>query len=61
MISYKVRSFQQVLDMLSREDYYKILKIRKNPRDYLSIRWNVMRSKFAILNTSGLLVVCSID
>ncbi len=61
MISYKKRSFQEVLDMLGREDYYKILKIRKNPNDYLSIRWNVMRSKYAILNTTGLLVICQID
>lgn len=61
MISYKKRSFQEVLDMLGREDYYKILKIRKNPKDYLSIRWNVMRSKFAILNTTGLLVVCPLE
>lgn len=61
MINYKDRSYQEVLDMMNREDYYKILKIRKNPKDYISIRWNVMRSKFAILNTSGLLMSCPID
>ena len=61
MISYKERTFREVLDMMNREDYYKILKIRKNPKDYITIRWNVMRSKFAILNTSGLLVSCPIN
>ena len=46
---------QEVLDILKREDYYKILKINKNPKDYISSRWNVMRTKFAALNSSGYL------
>lgn len=55
MIQKKTRPVSEVLIMLKREDYYKILKINKNPKDYLSIRWNVMRSKFAVLNSSGYL------
>jgi len=51
----RTRCPQEVLDILNREDYYKILKINKNPKDSVSIRWNVMRSKFAALYQSGYL------
>jgi len=44
---------KEICDMLSREDYYMILKIRKNPDSRQGIRWNVMRTKFSILNQFG--------
>ena len=46
---------QEILDALNREDYYKILKVKKNPREYLTIKWNSMRTKFTILNRENLL------
>ena len=46
---------EQIVAMLNREDYYKILKIRYKPKDALNIKWNTLRSKWSILNQNGCL------
>ncbi len=40
----------EIIDMMKREDYYLILKLRAHPEDSQMIRWNVMRTKWSILN-----------
>jgi len=40
----------EIIDMMKREDYYLILKLRANPEDAQKIRWNVMRTKWSILS-----------
>lgn len=44
---------ENIVDMLKREDYYMILKIRRNPEDRQQIRWNVMRTRWSILNQNN--------
>lgn len=44
---------EQIIDMLKREDYYMILKLKRNPEDRTQIRWNVMRTKWSILNQNS--------
>jgi len=36
----RVGTDQEVIDMMKREDYYLILKIKKNPREARGIKWN---------------------
>jgi hypothetical protein len=45
----------QIVNMLKKEDYYKILKYRHNPRDKRAIRWQILRNKWLILNSYKLL------
>ena len=40
---------QEILDMLRREDYYLVLKIRNNPDEHMKLKWNTMRTKWSIL------------
>lgn len=40
---------KEIIDMLNREDYYKILKILAHPENRRDIIWNVMRTKWSIL------------
>jgi len=44
---------QELIDMIKREDYYLILKLHRNPTQRQAIRWNVMRTKWSILNQYG--------
>ncbi len=44
---------QEVYDMLAREDYYMLMKFKRSPEDKREIRWNVLRSKWSILNQRG--------
>lgn len=46
----RIPTDEEILDMMKREDYYLILKLRANPEDTQKIRWNVMRTKWSILN-----------
>jgi len=46
----RIPTDNEILDMLKREDYYLILKIRAHTEDRRGIRWNVMRTKWSILN-----------
>ena len=46
----KLITDEQIINMLKREDYYMILKLKRNPEDRQQIRWNVMRTKWSILN-----------
>ena len=46
----RIPTDDEILAMLKREDYYKILKIRAHPEDALGIRWQVMRTKWSVLN-----------
>lgn len=46
----RIPTDQEIIDMLHREDYYKLLKIRAHPEDRRAIIWNVMRTKWSILN-----------
>lgn len=42
---------KELVEALGREDYYKILKFKKNkPEDKLKIRWQSLRAKWAILH-----------
>ena len=53
IIQTRIPTDDEICDMLLREDAYMILKIRHNPSDAKGIRWNVMRTKFSILNRFG--------
>lgn len=46
---------EEIIAMLNREDYYKILKIKHDPKDALNIKWNTLRTKWSILNQNGCL------
>jgi len=49
LVRTRIPKDREIIDMLNREDYYKILKILAHPDDKRSIRWNVMRTKWSIL------------
>lgn len=49
----RIPTDKEICDMLKREDYYLILKIKKNPDSRQGIVWNVMRTKWSILNQFG--------
>lgn len=51
-VKYK-RTDKEIIDMIHREDYYMILKLRRNPEERQGIKWNVLRTKWSILNQSG--------
>ena len=41
---------KQLVDQIKRDDYYRILKHRHQPKeDYLEIKWNGLRRKWAML------------
>ena len=44
-------SDEEVLGMLHRNDYYMILKIRRNPEEAQQIKWNTKRNNWMILHT----------
>jgi len=46
----RIPTDENIIDMMKREDYYLILKLRAHPEDSQKIRWNVMRTKWSILN-----------
>jgi len=46
----RIPTDENIIDMMKREDYYLILKLKANPEDRQKIRWNVMRTKWSILN-----------
>ena len=46
----RIPTDQEIIDMMKREDYYQILKIHAHPEDRQMIKWNVMRTKWSILN-----------
>jgi len=49
IIQTRIPTDDEICDMLNREDVYKILKIKHNPKDFQGISWQVMRTKFSIL------------
>jgi len=50
LVRKRIPTDTEILDMMKREDYYQILKINAHPEDRQLIRWNVMRTKWSILN-----------
>jgi len=49
----KIPSDKEIVDMMKREDYYLILKLRRSKEDHTAIRWNTMRTKWSILSQFG--------
>lgn len=49
----KIPTDKEIVDMIKREDYYLILKLRRSKEDKTAIRWNVFRTKWSILNQFG--------
>ena len=50
-----IESEQEIINMMNREDYYLVVKNNKSPEDRVQNRWQVMRTKWQILNRNGLL------
>jgi hypothetical protein len=41
-------SFHEQLLAFHREDYYTVLRIKKNPGENTSIRWNALKTKYSL-------------
>ncbi len=41
-------SWNEMLLAFHREDYYTVLRIKKNPDDQVSIRWNGLKTKYSL-------------
>lgn len=46
---------QQIIDAIGREYYYMILKNRKHPEESMTHKWQMLRTKWSILNRNDLL------
>lgn len=55
MTNFRNDTEETIIEMLGREDYYMLLKKKKSPDDIREIRWQTMRTKWAILHQNGLL------
>ena len=53
LVKIRIPTDDEICDMLKREDFYMILKIRHNPDARQGIKWNVMRTKWSILHQFG--------
>jgi len=49
----RIPTDDEIVDMLKREDYYLILKLRRSKTDHTAIRWNTMRTKWSVLHQFG--------